>query len=157
MDRRKFAKQLKKTVYEKKNHPVFFYNRNHYPRRTLLRCISGIQPEAYTISGAEIIKAFSADEKAANSKYLDKVIAINGTVKSVDKDEQSSITVILSDAGSMSSVRCSVDSIHNEQADNLVSGSQVTVKGVCTGFNADELLGSDVILNRCSIKKINNN
>ncbi|HPH85626.1 MAG TPA: hypothetical protein PLC48_09215 [Ferruginibacter sp.] len=115
------------------------------------------KPAAYTISGAEIIKAFSADEKAANSKYLDKVIAINGTVKSVDKDEQSSITVILSDAGSMSSVRCSVDSIHNEQADNLVSGSQVTVKGVCTGFNADELLGSDVILNRCSIKKINNN
>jgi hypothetical protein len=42
--------------------------------------------------------------------------------------------------------------MHNEETENLVSGSKVTVKGVCTGFNADELLGSDVILNRCSIK-----
>ena len=110
------------------------------------------KPAAYTLSSADFIKAFSTDEKAANSLYLDKVVAINGTVKSVDKDERSSITVILNDAGSMSSVRCSIDSMHNEETENLVSGSKVTVKGVCTGYNADELLGSDVILNRCSIK-----
>jgi hypothetical protein len=105
----------------------------------------------YTITGTDLIKAFTADEKTANATYLDKIIAVKGTVKSLDKDEQGSFTVILGDSASMSSVRCSMDSSHNPEAQALKEGVPITVKGICTGFNADELLGSDVLLNRCSI------
>jgi predicted lactoylglutathione lyase len=108
---------------------------------------------AYNMSSNEIITAFTADEKAANIKFLDKVVAINGTIKSNDKDEQGAYTVVLGDSSSMSSVRCSMDSAHNNEAADLKAGSPVTVKGICTGFNADELLGSDVLLKSCTIKK----
>jgi hypothetical protein len=107
---------------------------------------------AYTLTSEEIILAFSSDEKASNAKYLDKVLAVQGTVKSIDKDDHGFRTVVLGDTTSMSSVRCSMDSSHNEEAAKLQAGNRVIVKGICTGFNADELLGSDVILNRGTIK-----
>ena len=107
---------------------------------------------AFTLSSNEVISSFTGNEKAANTKYLDKVMAVNGTIKSIDKDDRGSFTVVLGESGSMSSVRCSMDSSHNMEAANLQSGKSITVKGVCTGFNADELVGSDVILNRCTIK-----
>lgn len=107
---------------------------------------------AYNLSSIEIIAAFTADEKSANLKYLDKIVAINGIVKSNDKDEQGLYTVVLGDSTSMSSVRCCMDSSHNQEANKLIKGMNVTVKGICTGFNADELLGSDVILKNSTLK-----
>ena len=53
----------------------------------------------------------------------------------------------------MSSVRFSMDSIHNAQAASLVKGTKAVLKGICTGYNADEMLGSDLILNRAVIEK----
>lgn len=99
----------------------------------------------------EIIAAFEKDEKNANAYYLDKVIAVTGNVKSVEKSDQGYYTVVLGDAGSMSSVRCSMDSVHVKEINGVSEGKIITVKGACTGFNADELLGSDVILNRCVV------
>jgi hypothetical protein len=103
---------------------------------------------AFTLNSGDLIDAFSKNEKAANEKYLDKVMTIWGTVKSIDKDDQGAFTLVLGEPNTMSSVRCSIDSNHNEEASNLTAGVKITVKGICTGFNADELLGSDVILNR---------
>jgi len=104
-----------------------------------------------TIDTQELIAAFEKDEKSANEKYLDKIIAVNGNVKTVEKDDRGYYSVILGDAGTMSSVRCSMDSLHVKDMSGVKEGVQITVKGSCTGFNADELLGSDVILNRCVI------
>jgi hypothetical protein len=97
----------------------------------------------------ELIDAFEKDEKAANTQYLDKIIAVNGNVKAIEKDDRGHYSIVLGDAGGMSSVRCSMDSVHVKDIVNIKEGINVVVKGACTGFNADELLGSDVILNRC--------
>ena len=71
----------------------------------------------------------------------------------MEKDESGHYTLILGEEGSMSSVRCSMDSTHQQAADELQINTEVIIKGACTGFNADQLLGSDVILNRCVIVK----
>ncbi len=105
------------------------------------------------LSTSELIGAFEADEAKANADYLDKIIAIKGQVKNVEKNDQGHYTVILGDPGSLSSVRCSMDSLHQQEVAHLPEGSLVTMKGACTGFNADELLGSDVILNRAVLQK----
>ena len=55
---------------------------------------------------------------------------------------------MLGDTASMSSVRCSIDSVHSSEATKVQQGSIIAVKGICSGFNADEMLGSDVILVR---------
>jgi hypothetical protein len=105
------------------------------------------------ISAAELISAFESNEGKANTSYLDKIIAVKGPVRSVEKNDQGHFTVILGEAGSLSAVRCSMDSSHQEEVASLPEGSLVTMKGACTGFNADEMLGSDVILNRAVLQK----
>jgi hypothetical protein len=107
------------------------------------------------LSDKELISAFEKNEKDANIKMLDKIIAVTGKVKEVQKDEKGYYTVVLGNEHNMSSVRCSMDSLHRDQASAIAAGSEVTMKGACTGFNADELLGSDVILNRCVVQNKN--
>jgi hypothetical protein len=101
-----------------------------------------------SITAQELITAFEKDSAAANKQYLGKVIEVTGNVKSVEQEEGSA-TVSLGESGTMSSVRCSIDTAHIQQAASLQEGNTVTIKGSCTGFMAEELLGSDVILNRC--------
>jgi hypothetical protein len=49
-----------------------------------------------------------------------------------------------------------MDSAFSVTATPVTKGEKITLQGVCSGYNKDELLGSDVILVRCSlIKKIN--
>ncbi|HQU57379.1 MAG TPA: hypothetical protein PLG88_08105 [Chitinophagaceae bacterium] len=100
----------------------------------------------------ELIQEFEKDEKAANALYLDKIISVQGQLKAIEKDLANNYSLVLGDAASMSSVRCSMDADHQEDIQHLKEGVYVSVKGACTGFNADELLGSDVILNRCVIQ-----
>lgn len=104
---------------------------------------------------SELLAAFEKNETAANAELLDKIIAVNGYVKEIEKNDQGYYTVVLGDTARVSSVRCSMDAKHINEITGLKKGIAVTLKGACTGFNADELLGSDVILNRCVVEENN--
>ena len=106
------------------------------------------------ISAADLIREYEANDPAADQKYLGKIVETHGNIKKIEQDEKGYYTVILGDTSSRSSLRCSMDTIHNEDAAHLTAGSSATLRGACTGFNKDEMgLGSDVILNRCAIIK----
>lgn len=110
-------------------------------------------PADFVTNTATLLGDFEENEAKANQQYLNRVIEVEGAIRAVSKDQTGLYTVTLGDDGSLSSVRCSVDSIFSEQASGLESGGGVTVRGVCTGFLADPLLGSDVTLVRCAIIK----
>ena len=104
------------------------------------------------ILAVDLIRDYEAGDSIANQKYLGRIVEITGNVKKVERDEQGYYTVIMGDTSSLSSVRCSMDTTHNEDAAHLTAGSSAIMRGACTGFNKDEMgLGSDVILNRCAI------
>jgi hypothetical protein len=105
------------------------------------------------ITSGELIRSFEADEKLSNEKFLDRIISVEGRLKEINKDEKGYFTLVLGTTNSMSSVRCSMDSAHQQDIASIKPGGQIIIKGVCTGFNKDELLGSDVILNRGVIAK----
>jgi tRNA_anti-like len=110
-----------------------------------------------TITATDLVKKFETDEAAANKEFLGKkldyIITVSGSVKEVIKDETGAYTVILGDSTTRSSVRCSIDSLQNQQAASLQTGSNVSIKGAITGFMKDDLgIGSDVVLNRCVIE-----
>lgn len=107
----------------------------------------------YSIEATALIKEFVSNEIDAGKKYWDKVIKVDGLVKDIIRDEAGFNSVILGDTASLSSVRCSMDSVHNSEANRLKKGTHTTVKGICAGFNAEELLGSDVILVRCVVEE----
>jgi tRNA_anti-like len=120
------------------------YNRTN---PDLLNVKAGIK-----ISVADLIHDYEANDSAANEKYLGKVIETEGNIKDIERDEKGYYTIVLGDTNNLSSVRCSMDTVHNADAAHLIAASSVIIRGACTGFNKDEMgLGSDVILNRCVI------
>lgn len=119
------------------------YNRTH-------KDTAELKPE-FSITATQLIKDFEMDEKSSDQKYWDKVVEVNGLVKDIQKDDRGFYSVVLGDTSTKSSVRCSMDSTHNREAESVQKGNRAILKGICTGFNADELLGSDVILVRCVV------
>jgi hypothetical protein len=107
----------------------------------------------FVTNAATLIGAFEENEVKANQQYLDKVVEVEGAIRTASQDDAGLYTVTMGDDGSLSSVRCSMDNMFSEQATSLVPGSAVSIRGVCTGFMADPLLGSDVTLVRCTILK----
>jgi tRNA_anti-like len=100
------------------------------------------------ISATDLIHDYEKNDSASNKKYLGKIVEVTGYVKDVKKDEVGNYTIVLGDSSGLSSVRCAVDTTHQQDAASLSIGSSAIVRGNCTGFNKDEMgLGSDVILN----------
>ena len=126
-----------------------WYGYSEYNRK--VRNLRNVKTDLY-MTAPELISAFEKNEAVANANYLDKVIGVKGIVKGVEKNEHGHYTVVLDGKEGMSSVRCSMDSSFQHEVVSMKEGAAITMKGACTGFNADELLGSDVILNRCVIE-----
>lgn len=130
-----------------------FYGYKEYSRRN--RDLKTIKPEL-EITATGLIKKFESDEANTNKVFLAKkefIISVTGNVKEVRKNESGFYSVALGDTASMSSVRCSMDSAHQQEAVSLAKGTNITIKGAFIGYNKDELLGSDIILNRCVIEE----
>jgi hypothetical protein len=117
-----------------------------------VKSLSGAEPD-FKMEAAALIAEFEADEQAADKKYHNKIIAVNGMVKGVDA-VQNTYSIVLGDTTSMSAVRCVMDSAYVNSVSAVNRGMIITVKGAITGFKKDDtgLLGSDVELNRCVIE-----
>jgi len=123
------------------------YNRAH-------KDTARLKPD-FSLAATDLGKEFETDEQASNKKYSDKVVRVEGIVKEIIKDDNGYYSLALGDTASLSSVRCSIDSVHSQEAAAVKKGSVIAVKGICSGFNADEMLGSDVILVRSVVDSRN--
>jgi hypothetical protein len=103
-----------------------------------------------TTTAESLIAAFEQDTASASGKFTDKVVQVSGTLKKMARDERPLI-LFLGNANTMSSVVCSMDSAHAAGYASLKEGAAVTVKGMCVGYQFDDLLGTDVRLNRCVV------
>lgn len=97
------------------------------------------------VTAQALLQEFASDTASASSKYVDKVLRVSGTVKSVDTSGVISLGV----PDDISSIQCSMDSRTTVNYEGIQPGSKVTIKGVCNGYQADELLGTDVKMNYC--------
>jgi hypothetical protein len=111
--------------------------------------LEGATPVVSTTS-SKMLEEFSSDFQKAN-QYLGKVVEVKGIISGVETDEKGFLTVVLKDQSS-SSVRCSMDSLHTKQTPELAVSKEVIIKGICTGYSADEFgIGADLLLNRCIV------
>jgi hypothetical protein len=113
--------------------------------------LSHTRPD-FALSAVQLVREFETDDTTAARKFNGMIVEINGVVKNVETDDSGFFTVVMGDSTSLSSVRCSLDTAHKDEASLLSHGALATIRGACTGFNKDEMgLGSDVILNRCVV------
>lgn len=109
---------------------------------------------AYLAIPQTLLDEFSKDVKSAGQKYFDKIVQVEGPVKNIETSDKGMSTIIVGDQNSMSSLRFSMDSTETEKIKNIQLNSMVIIKGMCTGYNADEMgLGSDLLFNRAVIIK----
>jgi hypothetical protein len=104
-----------------------------------------VKPD-FEVTDSALIAEFENSEKHAIEKYSGKIILIKGVIRKIEKNSNTYI-FSLGKPFSVSSVHCTIDS--TQDAGNWSEGRHITVKGVFVGFTRDELLGSDIILNRC--------
>ena len=91
-----------------------------------------------------LLNAFETDENAANAKYLDKIIKVNGMIKDIENNDAGEISVILATDNEMSSVICNFAPDFGD-TQKLKSGDEIVIKGLCSGYLMD------VVLDRCAL------
>jgi hypothetical protein len=126
------------------------YAYNEYNRKPIDTSMAN--PD-YASTAITLLAEFQLNDTLAGKKYTDKLLQVDGTIKDIAKDDKGFYTISLGDSTAMSSVRCSMDSAFQQSANQYTKGQSIGIKGVCSGYNADELLGSDLILVRCTTTK----
>jgi len=95
------------------------------------------KPDIVT-DAASLIAAFNTDTASASKEYLDKVIEVTGTVKSID----TSGAIVLGSGEDASSVVCGLDRRHLRDHEKVTKGSVAVIQGRCTGYEkGEEMLG----------------
>lgn len=106
--------------------------------------LAGATPQV-TITAIELMNAYANDETSANAKYLNKVVRVSGTIKDIKQDSLGSYSIDLESGSDLGVVSCLLDKRHNDDANGVQPGNNVSVTGLCTGALMD------VVLVRCAI------
>ena len=114
------------------------------------KVLSEVKP-SIKISANDISVSFAQSDSLANLKFLGKVIEIEGIIKNIEMPDSNISVIVVSGNNEMSSIRCTMDSSFRNTSNPIEIGTLATLKGICTGYNADDLLGSDVLMNRCVV------
>ena len=97
-----------------------------------------------TVKSDELFNEFSGDENIANGKYLDLVVAVNGTVTNIEQEDGMQV-ITLNTASDMFGVICKMEVSENDKT--VKTGDVITVKGICTGMLMDVVMVRCVIVN----------
>jgi len=105
--------------------------------------LSKVKPD-YVITATDLLKAFEEDEVAAAAMYVGKTVEVTGEIGSVTPGEDNSLNVALKTGSDFSAIICTVPV--GAAAGSPDSGTQVSVRGECSGYLMDVLLKNCVII-----------
>ena len=113
---------------------IFVYSSNNHRQ---VQSETGI-----VITADSLVAKYQADEKLANSLYLNKAVVVTGILLSIDKNQEGKTTLVLGRSDSFSNV--SVTMISNAPITQKV-GESITIKGLCTGALSDVVITDGVV------------
>ena len=106
------------------------------------KVLSEVEP-AIKISAQDISSSFAQSDSLSNSKFLGKIIEIEGVVKNIEMPDSNISVIVMSGNNEMSSVRCTMDSSFQIKSISIDIGMPAIVKGICTGYIPD----ANVVIN----------
>ncbi|MDX2248049.1 MAG: hypothetical protein SF052_14785 [Bacteroidia bacterium] len=116
---------------------IYMFNKPHED-------VSSAQAD-YSLSVDELFIAFSNDETASNEKFLNKIVEVKGVIGE-KSDSPEGVTLILNAKGEMFGVSCGFVGEDAAPLKDISVGSEVTVRGICTGFLTDVNLARCVLM-----------
>ncbi len=102
-----------------------------------------VKPD-FKVTSAELQRSFEENEASAAAKYVNKIVEVTGKVSSVERGENNSVNVSLETDSDFASVICTFPA--EVSPDLLKVGSQISVRGQCSGYLMDVLLNNCVLL-----------
>lgn len=102
---------------------------------------------AHQITATELFTEFSTDEQKANNKFLGKTIEVKGKIAAIETDEQGAVVVILRTEDPIAGVLCTLEAGEEKAIPDNTVGTDISVKGLCTGMLMDVVLNKCVIVN----------
>jgi uncharacterized membrane protein len=100
---------------------------------------------AYTVNALDFIREFHANDSAANTKYRDKIITVNGTVSAIEPADSATMNIKFVDTTTGSYVIFAFQEQHVAEAKTVKEGDIVSIKGSCSGGTFSEILGVEKI------------
>jgi TolA-binding protein len=108
---------------------------------------------AFTVSAIDLIGEFQKNDSAANNKYRDQIITVNGRVSELESAD-TTINVKMKDDLTGSLIIFAFQKQHLNEAKQLKTGDSVSIKGACSGNVYSEILGTNKIdFIRCAVNK----
>lgn len=107
----------------------------------------------YTVNALDFIKEFKQDLGAANKKYSEKIIVVNGIVSEIEAaDTTTNIKMIDTTNGAY--VIFAFQQQHLAEAKQIKEGDQVSIKGSCSNGAFSNILETEYItFKRCAVNK----
>ena len=96
---------------------------------------------AISVTAVELFNHYSLNETEANTKYLNKVLLVTGTVLEISSNLDGKKVLILETDDAMFGVSCTLEDTNAK----LTVGESISVKGICTGYLADVVITNAVI------------
>ncbi len=107
---------------------------------------------AYTVSAAGLIDEFKKNDSAANKKYSEKIITVNGRVSAVEPADSTVNLKITGEDGSY--IIFAFQQKDMVAAKKIKAGDSVSIKGSCSGGSYSDILETEYItFKRCSINQ----
>lgn len=97
----------------------------------------------FSLNAADLFTEYESNEETANTKYLDKVVEVEGKIQSIKTEDNGQTSVVLDSGSMMFGVNCQIDTTKLEVVNRYKEGDNIKLKGVCTGMLMD------VVLVRC--------
>lgn len=98
----------------------------------------------YTLAADAMLREFLTNDSAANNKYREKIIIVNGTVTAVKMLPDSAVNIEFADSTG-SYISFPVEKEHFEEAKNVKPGDMISLKGSCSGSLYSDILGTTSI------------
>ncbi len=101
----------------------------------------------YTMELSELNVAFDKNEAAASTKYVGKVIAIEGVIQEKSRDqEQASVLLLSNTKNGQPLVLCTMENSESDKVSKLDIGDNVKLKGQCTGKLLEVVMKNGILL-----------
>lgn len=95
-----------------------------------------------TVTAQALAKEYTADEKTADTKYLNKAIEVSGTVSETEKNQDGGLMVVLQTDDPTAGVQCTM----RDKNATANKGQTVTIKGFCSGNGITGVSLTDCII-----------
>lgn len=102
----------------------------------------------FKLDAGSLISEFELDESAATTKYSEKILEINGELKSKNKMQNGTDLLILEDE--MQGISCQLDSSWASANQPIIQaleiGKSITIKGICKGYLMEIKVSPAIVL-----------